>query len=1755
MKRLKRILPIVMIVLILAITPFFVFGAGGETEKTVYVSSGAGNDSAAGSLEAPFRTLKKAFSSLPDGGRIVITDRCSLGDADGTAVNFSLFKTSPYGGTVTVTSKDGGIDYRQSGADLYFTENTALSLGGNTVFDDVKITSNGSEVVLIANFHSLSFGGGFVAENEKGGGAFLSAVGGYFSPMDMNLPASSDPDLTIESGEFKRVVAFSMYSGAGTYLFTGKANVKIRGGIVERFYGANLSNHYGGDLRFYMTGGTVKELYAGGDATRSLSGNALIFIGGGTVGTVSVNNVVGNAAVVYAGGRITGGCAVSYANDSLSYQAKYSLKAFYYGSGTDGKRIGDSFKGTGVSSFDDYKKLDLSQLIKDADLSGIEIREETVEPLTVFLSSAGSDENDGSVNSPLKTLTAALNAIRYNGGFIVLKDKYTMGEGMRTVDNIPRYEAVQTYRPVTVTSMYGGVDYGAAGAELFFPQKSAYLLGGDTVFENLRITTDATDVYIAACFNKLTFGEGVVMQYSRGSQNFLYAIGGYFAPETTNLPADRDAEITIDSGSFKKVIGFTHVKGMGTYTFTGTSYVTVNGGQIDELFGASNYNHYSGSTVIKVYGGKISLLYAGGDATRRLDGSADIYLYAGTVTGVTLNNVLGDVHLTIDSAKIVTITKSYASDAIASLAAESKFSLDFNSVYYSSSWIERYTFFDTVRSFGTAYAAENGTGSGKSADDPCGDLSAALAILSDGGGSVVVSGKLQLKDFTEQSHKNKITVRGTAGAELSVSGVYTLGGDTEFENITITSERASLDGNGHELTVGENVVINGDLSLYGTRFGNGTGSAPTVIVRSGRFDRIVGAFSETQADADSVSVLISGGEAKEISLLSGNVGIAEAYAVLDGGKIGTLLIGENGKGGIDSLFAAISGGEIGSLTLSGKILSGTVKYTGGILSACQKNTTDGTLSLKNKTGAGDASVLTVLEDALGKAESENTVYVRDGGAGNGATPLTPVSDLQKATEILAGEGRVVLVGKTSVKEETVTASFNGTLTLTSAYGEKNYADHGAVLELSSSLKFSSPVVIENLSIHSAADDACLYFQGYKAVLGEGILSSHSASVENYVSLCGGSDAGGIYSANVTVNSGKWNLLTGGNSATGVCNGAKFSLTVNGGEFYGQVVAAGRGRQSGSATAEINGGVFYAGVYGVSSYTDKESFSGHLTIRLNGGTFYCKVSPGTRRTCTIDGDFLLELNGGSYDHVTDIEGTEKFAGSAKSEITVGSGFDIVKRTEGAITYQNPVRRTADPRIIYVDGMYYYVYTTGSVLSVYKAANIPDLRYALPEPVWDSRQVADRMDGRCENIWPSELQYFSAEDFGEEYAGWYILFSIYSPSVSEAGYSDGENRRSYVLKSETDDLQGKWINPETGEENVPAKFCSDTYDYVNERDWTAGQSTMRYNGEVYALYIVQTGRGTSAFKQTMCMSKMKNPWTITGEIVELVNPEYDWEREGYGYSSAQNIWYPAVIEGATPVNGPDGELFVLYAGSGYWTPGYCLGQMTFLGGDLFDLNNWKKSPTPIFKKNNEVCGVGGPCLISSPDGKKHYLLYHAYLGSDTTGLRYCFMEEYTVDATGFHVGQDGVPSPLATEFSVDVNETPVFAKISGFENWDGTFLFAEEGLSVEKATPETVTLRVYGGGNYDPSFGEIRFSYLKDGVKTEGLPQEKGEYRVFAELYGEYAYAGLGGAFTLTVGEGASGRSVSVEWILAGGAFAVIAAAAVLLIILAKRGKKE
>ncbi len=1254
---------------------------------------------------------------------------------------------------------------------------------------------------------------------------------------------------------------------------------------------------------------------------------------------------------------------------------------------------------------------------------------------TVFLSaSKGSDKGDGSLSSPYKSLKKALEELN-GGGTLVLTDKYILDEDREVVDSIPRFTAPKTKKEIVITSLYGGVDYRKQGASLHFKDKSALILGGDTVFENVTVSSDAADAYIAAAFNNVTYGGGFKTTYGNSSTYyFLYAIGGYFSPETRELPANKNSNITINDGTFKKVIGFTHVKGIATYTFTGTSYIKINGGRINELFGASNYNHYSGSTEITVNGGSITKLYSGGDATRRLDGQAKLYLNGGTVKEVLLNNVLGNVDVTLEGADVRKMSVSYGSDAIKKSASGSIISLRYNSVVYKRSEIDRFSGFHNIENFGNVYLKEGTNGTGVSPASPLGDINKAISLLADGGGDIVILGEYTANNITEPERKGEIKITGKHGdasdGRLILSGSYTSGGGLTFENITIVGKgNAEIDGNGHSLTVGDNVATEGELSLIGCKSAPSAAAAASaeIIIKSGAFQTVSafggGSFREGK-------IIIYGGSVEKLIGISG--GSAKAIHIVSNGEIASLIDRENG-GNIAKTTVEITSGTVKAAEFSSSLETLTFSYAGGRIEKLSLLSSPSESYFKyNGINIKEADIK-ALSEKFSKVSAENVIYIADKGEGNGLSPETPISSLASAFRMLKNGGYAVLVDSITLLDPLTLPKASGSITVTSKYDGVDYREKGAMLSFSSSISFSSSVTVEELAIENTTETAAIMFGGNKSAIGKGIISTHAENIEKYPDLVAGDGTGKITKTDLTVESGIWNEVTGGSTASGAYTRIEYLLTVKGGEFYGKVLAVGKGTQSGSVTVTVSGGTFYSGLYGTGAYSSNDSYNGTLTLNINGGIFYGKIAPGVRRTCKLNGKYIVNISGGDFIHLTDIAGTELYQGNSKSSINIGDGFDAYLEPEGSFSWINPLRRMADPRIIKVDGLYYFVYTTGSVLSVYKAANIPDLAYSVGEPVWDAREVSAYLEGRDEYIWPSKLMYYSEEEFGED-AGWYLLFTTYKPYEDANGNVQGDDRRSYILKSASSDLQGDWVNPETGEKNIPAVLSSETYSWVNTTDWTAGQTTFRHEGKNYCIWIEQRGRGTADFAQRVYLSEMKNPWTLTGEILELIVPEYDWEREGFGYSTSEQQWYPAVIEGLTPVHNDKGDLFIVYAGSGYWTPGYCLGQMTFHGGDILDKNNWTKSPTPIFKKNSEVCGVGGPSIITSPDGN-NYLLYHAYLGSDTTGYRYCFMEPYYVDETGFHVGKNNSPSPLSSEFSIEINSMPVIDKISGFDSTSG------------------------------------------------------------------------------------------------------------------------
>ena len=266
-------------------------------------------------------------------------------------------------------------------------------------------------------------------------------------------------------------------------------------------------------------------------------------------------------------------------------------------------------------------------------------------------SKTGNDLKDGtSEETALRTFKAAFAKLGDDGGTIVLTSDYTLSTHYTT----PEYK-----KQVTFTAKHGGKDY---GSKLRITGSCIFSLHGDTVFRDLTVYQTNALTFVANCHSVL-FDDGFAVESATENKN-VSVVGGYWQPNDTERSATLDTNITINSGDFNYILGFTRKKGKVLYTHTGTSHITINGGTMKKVFGGTSEYHYGGSTVITVNGGEIGELHTAGDVTRQLKGTATVTLNGGKVKTLDVNNVMKDAVVNIVGAAPETIGVSYASDTL-----------------------------------------------------------------------------------------------------------------------------------------------------------------------------------------------------------------------------------------------------------------------------------------------------------------------------------------------------------------------------------------------------------------------------------------------------------------------------------------------------------------------------------------------------------------------------------------------------------------------------------------------------------------------------------------------------------------------------------------------------------------------------------------------------------------------------------------------------------------------------------------------------------------------------------------------------------------------------------------------------------------------------------------------------------------------------------------------------------------------------------
>lgn len=272
-----------------------------------------------------------------------------------------------------------------------------------------------------------------------------------------------------------------------------------------------------------------------------------------------------------------------------------------------------------------------------------------------------------------------------------------------------------------------------------------------------------------------------------------------------------------------------------------------------------------------------------------------------------------------------------------------------------------------------------------------------------------------------------------------------------------------------------------------------------------------------------------------------------------------------------------------------------------------------------------------------------------------------------------------------------------------------------------------------------------------------------------------------------------------------------------------------------------------------------------------------------------------------------------------------------RFYGPKTFQNPlVNYGADPYVTYQDGYYYYVRVNhDKSLWVSKSPELSRIGQVEPKMVY-----APTGNEPNQEMWAPEIHYLDGK--------WYIYYTA----------GAGANHRMCVVESKTSDAQGEYV------------FKGQMAPATDK--WAIDQTVLELDGQLYAIW--SGWDGDVNVDQRIYIARMDNPWTISGERVELSKPEYTWEVQG---------GTPTINEGPQIAKAPDGTVNIVYSASGSWSPYYCLGCLTLKKGeDPMEKNSWIKVQEPIFQKNNSTTySTGHGCFTTSPDGTEDYMVYHA------------------------------------------------------------------------------------------------------------------------------------------------------------------------------------
>ncbi|KAK4496762.1 hypothetical protein PRZ48_012745 [Zasmidium cellare] len=254
------------------------------------------------------------------------------------------------------------------------------------------------------------------------------------------------------------------------------------------------------------------------------------------------------------------------------------------------------------------------------------------------------------------------------------------------------------------------------------------------------------------------------------------------------------------------------------------------------------------------------------------------------------------------------------------------------------------------------------------------------------------------------------------------------------------------------------------------------------------------------------------------------------------------------------------------------------------------------------------------------------------------------------------------------------------------------------------------------------------------------------------------------------------------------------------------------------------------------------------------------------------------------------------------------------------YSNPLKanNAGDPNIVYENGWYYLMSTTGADLQMTRAHTLDGLKHG------ETKQVfKDSTPSRCCNVWAPEMHKVGG--------AWHIYY---------AAGAGGDEQHAHVIKGGA----SPW----------------DAYTYLGQMrpDWSIDGTLLTINQKNYFVY---SGRDTDGV-QSLFIAPMTGAAT-SGQRSLLAKPTQSWETNGFGVNEGPFALYHG------------GRTWLTFSASFCATAQYSLGLLTYNGGDPLQRGSWTKSSGPVFQSADGNYGPGHNSFFTSPDGSQIWNVYHA------------------------------------------------------------------------------------------------------------------------------------------------------------------------------------